>query len=101
MGLIITVRNLYTGAYSTISAFFVQFFPKKFLLESLYFDNFSASAPIQKLYFHFPANDVLSVSLNDTILSYAPFLLVFCSFFARLCFSDKTCLSKFPSLDVE
>ena len=28
-----------TGAYSTISAFFAQFFPKKFLLEALYFFN--------------------------------------------------------------
>ncbi|MBH90718.1 MAG: hypothetical protein CMG67_01225 [Candidatus Marinimicrobia bacterium] len=27
------------GAYSTISAFFVQFFPKKYLVESLYFIN--------------------------------------------------------------
>ena len=31
------------GAYSTISAFFVQFFPKKYLVESLYFINLSFS----------------------------------------------------------
>ena len=31
------------GAYSTISAFFVQFFPKKYLVESLYFLNLSFS----------------------------------------------------------
>jgi len=28
-----------TGAYSTISAFFVQFFPRKYILEALYFFN--------------------------------------------------------------
>ena len=33
------VHKFYTGAYSTISAFFVQLFPKKYLLQSLYIIN--------------------------------------------------------------
>ena len=35
----VTVRKFYTGAYSTISAFFVQFFPKEYNLEALYIFN--------------------------------------------------------------
>lgn len=35
----ITVRKFYTGAYSTISAFFVQFLPQKYNLEAIYFVN--------------------------------------------------------------
>ena len=32
-------RKFLTGAYNTISAFFVQFFPRKYILEALYFIN--------------------------------------------------------------
>ena len=35
----IYARRFLTGAYSTISAFFVQFFPRKYILESIYFLN--------------------------------------------------------------
>ena len=39
----IFARKFLTGAYSTISAFFVQFFPRKYLLESLYLINLCVS----------------------------------------------------------
>ena len=39
----IVARRFLTGTYSTISAFFVQFFPRKYILESLYFINLSFS----------------------------------------------------------
>jgi len=39
----IFARRFLTGAYSTISAFFVQFFPRKYLLESLYLINLCVS----------------------------------------------------------
>ena len=35
----IQVSKYYTGAYSTISAFFVQFFPRRYNLEAIYFFN--------------------------------------------------------------
>ena len=35
----IFAKRFLTGAYSTISAFFVQFFPRQYLLEGLYFIN--------------------------------------------------------------
>ena len=39
----IHVRRYLTGAYSTISAFIVQFFPRKYILEVIYFINLSFS----------------------------------------------------------
>ena len=39
----IYARRFLTGAYSTISAFFVQIFPKKYILESIYIFNLSFS----------------------------------------------------------
>ena len=39
----IQVRKFYTGAYSTISAFFVQFFPRAYVLEAIYLVNLSFS----------------------------------------------------------
>ena len=35
----ITVKKFYPGAYSTISAFIVQFFPKNYLIEAIYSTN--------------------------------------------------------------